>query len=621
MSSARALAYDEDLRHRNPIPGLDNKRVVPLAEAARGVVGRALVDAAYKNVQAVVLPQGMSVEGAAAVHLYTMEVGVESPHRMLNKLLREADRTTLAPWLPYLKLLLTALAKLRRSEDGVLWRGVREDLEDVYRKRVGKTFVWWGLTSTSRSLDQVDPFAGKGATSRTVFVITRAGAVLANLSRFPAEDEVLLPPGCVFRVAGVRQNGRFEAMVHLVMMREGGLGTGAAAPSAILPATGARAFRQNQLLEVIRREEKNAAPSATLGGLLEEWEMVQLGDGREVGKTELFLEALRCDVTNEDAYEGLFQLLTSPDLVALFRGMQGAILDALQRATNCSHAYAALAMTLTDTGRVSLRDGRTLSQRQLLMEAIRCDNNHAMAYFNLATAIGPDEAVQLASGQRMDKRRLFVEAIRCNRRYAAAYFNLAAAVGAEGVELANARKFTARDLYVQAIRCDNNYAAAYFNLGAMLGAGQKVSLADGLMNEQGLYLEAIRCDKNCSYAYNNLGNALSKGEVVMLSGGRPMDQRKLNVEAIRCDKNNSAAYNNLGAALSRAEGVVLADKRQMCARELFVEAIRCDSSNADAFENLSEQTGYFESVPLADGRKMSWRQLKAEAARLRRGET
>jgi len=60
----------------------------------------------------------------------------------LNKILRSENRESLSMYLPYLKLLFTALNKLK-SEEGIGWRGARADLRQQYP--IGKTFIWNGF--------------------------------------------------------------------------------------------------------------------------------------------------------------------------------------------------------------------------------------------------------------------------------------------------------------------------------------------------------------------------------------------------------------------------------------------------------------------------------------------
>ena len=49
-------------------------------------------------------------------------------------------------------------SQVMRNPDCTLWRGVAEDLESGYRERVGQTVVFWGYTSTTRSMDALDAF-------------------------------------------------------------------------------------------------------------------------------------------------------------------------------------------------------------------------------------------------------------------------------------------------------------------------------------------------------------------------------------------------------------------------------------------------------------------------------
>lgn len=49
---------------------------------------------------------------AAAVYLYTLE---STFYRRVNSMLREPDRSRVAPFFPYLRLFIQALGKLKKS--------------------------------------------------------------------------------------------------------------------------------------------------------------------------------------------------------------------------------------------------------------------------------------------------------------------------------------------------------------------------------------------------------------------------------------------------------------------------------------------------------------------------
>lgn len=87
---------------------------------------------------------GLTSDESASIYLYTMEwrLNYESLSMKLNDALRATDRGQLTPYLPYLKLVLSALEKLKNI-NAIIWRGVKADLRDQYQ--TGKIFVWWGF--------------------------------------------------------------------------------------------------------------------------------------------------------------------------------------------------------------------------------------------------------------------------------------------------------------------------------------------------------------------------------------------------------------------------------------------------------------------------------------------
>ncbi|CAF3974375.1 unnamed protein product [Rotaria sp. Silwood1] len=140
---------------------------------------------------------GLTQDESASIFLYTTEW---QPHdqclyAVLNSVLRSKNRNRLiSPWLLYMKLLLTALFKLR-SCSMTVYRGVRLDLRKEYE--VGKTYTWWGLSSCTGSVSvlESDLFLGQEG-KRTMFHIECFnGKKIREHSSFEDEDEILLLPG------------------------------------------------------------------------------------------------------------------------------------------------------------------------------------------------------------------------------------------------------------------------------------------------------------------------------------------------------------------------------------------------------------------------------------------
>ena len=151
---------------------------------------------------------GMTADLAVAIWLYTCECRL---YPELNAKLRSESRAELKKgYFPYLRLLVTALGKLRSAQGGekqMVNRGVRLDLvslhPDDYRK--DETMVWWPLSSTTSDVSVLSnsTFLGKSG-NRTIFQIHTSQAVdIAAFSAIKGEAELLLPPGIALRITGV----------------------------------------------------------------------------------------------------------------------------------------------------------------------------------------------------------------------------------------------------------------------------------------------------------------------------------------------------------------------------------------------------------------------------------
>lgn len=144
-------------------------------------------------------PEPLSKDEIAAIMLYSMPYGF---YEVLNKFLREPDRSRLQPFLKYLRLMGSAFSKLPPIHTNVL-RGVRKgkDWAKFYEK--GRKFFWWGFSSATIDgsvLENNTQFLGTQG-DRTLFQIETTHAVsIAKYSLMPAEREVLFGPGTRFEV-------------------------------------------------------------------------------------------------------------------------------------------------------------------------------------------------------------------------------------------------------------------------------------------------------------------------------------------------------------------------------------------------------------------------------------
>ncbi|MET9465664.1 ADP-ribosyltransferase domain-containing protein [Streptomyces sp. NPDC006544] len=140
----------------------------------------------------------VSADAIAALYLYTCESAF---YREINAVLRSPDRTKVVPYLPYLRLLFSAVSALP-AHTRPLWRGVSLDLRAQYP--LGQTVAWWGVSSCTSELSVARSFLGSRG-KRTLFEVTPARAVgIRSFSAFTGEEEYILAPGTQFKVTDVR---------------------------------------------------------------------------------------------------------------------------------------------------------------------------------------------------------------------------------------------------------------------------------------------------------------------------------------------------------------------------------------------------------------------------------
>jgi hypothetical protein len=177
----------------SPIYGYRDLSVTTLEEAIKSVlayipdldtsVNKAKKDCYKGNAE-------LTVDESAAIYLYTM---ANPFHSSLNDKLRAENQDELKPWLPFLKLFITALGKLP-SLKSTVWRGVASGIKDDFFENYEQT--WWTVNSCSKDINVIQNYINMNDVKGTVFTIdTMYGKDIAKYSVFPQEKEVLLMPG------------------------------------------------------------------------------------------------------------------------------------------------------------------------------------------------------------------------------------------------------------------------------------------------------------------------------------------------------------------------------------------------------------------------------------------
>ncbi|CAF3372500.1 unnamed protein product [Rotaria socialis] len=204
-----------------PIEGYEKAPLVTLEEAVKLLVD--IVPKVERNVFVVKQnceepEDGLTSDESASIMLYTYESKPQkdSLYAKLNEALRSEQRDNLTPWFLYLRLIMTALARLPSQYCNVV-RGINGNLWSEYPK--GKTFIWWGFSSCTSSVDVLEneQFFGKTG-DRTLFQIECITARdIKNHSFYQTEEELLLLPARQLQVKACLNSGHG---LHIIQLKE-----------------------------------------------------------------------------------------------------------------------------------------------------------------------------------------------------------------------------------------------------------------------------------------------------------------------------------------------------------------------------------------------------------------
>ncbi|MER6260859.1 ADP-ribosyltransferase domain-containing protein [Streptomyces sp900105245] len=188
--------------------------VAPVASLLSGLGGHVDRSHEFGKRRADHVGGGLSADAIAALYLYTCESAF---YREINAILRSPDRARLVPYLPYLRLLFSAVSQLP-VRTSPLWRGVSLDLRAQYP--LGRTVTWWGVSSCTSEPAVARSFLGSRG-KRTLFEVSPARAVgIRDFSAFTGEEEFLLLPGTQLKVTDVKTERGGLCTVRLTELEE-----------------------------------------------------------------------------------------------------------------------------------------------------------------------------------------------------------------------------------------------------------------------------------------------------------------------------------------------------------------------------------------------------------------
>ena len=214
----RFTEFEQQEKTLSPIIGYSAYPLVTLNEALKPFISKinglqGLIDDAYRHCQ-YPSQHNLTRDEAAALLLYTVEAGDYSFYRILNQVLRDADRRKVVPWFPFLRLFDSAFSKLPTIR-GCVWRGVSCDISKLYKKN--ETVTWWNVSSCSSSVKVVQEFLEDNDDSTLFMIEVVGGKDLAGYSIFPTEEEIILSMGTRLHV---KDNALRYGKLHLIHLIE-----------------------------------------------------------------------------------------------------------------------------------------------------------------------------------------------------------------------------------------------------------------------------------------------------------------------------------------------------------------------------------------------------------------
>jgi len=260
----RAQEGDKELQETN--------MASPLSEA---------LSFASKKLQNSSLIMGLSLQQAAAIHLCTLETPL---FPILNRRLCQRSKDGLKPFLPFMKLLLSAMYLLP-TVPATFYRRVRKSFGKEMRIAKDTTLVWWSFTELSSATENLKE-GGKGTKERETFALQSTSGVYIKEFSAPGEGrkEILLPPGTCFAVEGVLDQGEGTLVYQLQESCLPGLLDYSRPARGSIPQRNPNFRGREKQLEEMRESLKNDPK--------EGFSQLVLAAGGGMGKSSLALEYL-----------------------------------------------------------------------------------------------------------------------------------------------------------------------------------------------------------------------------------------------------------------------------------------------------------------------------------------
>jgi hypothetical protein len=271
-----------------------------------------------------------------------------------------------------------------------------------------------------------------------------------------------------------------------------------------------------------------------------------------------------------------------------------------QRHRNAEELIALAAATAADE-LVALPDGRALTGRGMLIEAIGLDPDSDRAYAGLARVLCANETVTLLDGRTMTNISLWLEAQRLNPAEPSYYVCLSNGIArGKEITLSDGRVLSRVGLLLEAVRVApwNGHCHTWL----AIYAPEPVTLPDGrIMSKRGLLAEGFRKSPRNYFCMVQLARNLSPDEILL---DLNVTQRQLYIDAIDLFPTEGLTYAYCAKSLKAGETVRLHNGRIMQREQLWSTAINIARRPGPIFVSLNCTLDFDETI-IIDGQKWS----------------
>jgi hypothetical protein len=328
-------------------------------------------------------------------------------------------------------------------------------------------------------------------------------------------------------------------------------------------------------------------------------------------------EVLALTGTTADELLALARVTAADELVALPDGRaltgRGMLIEAINLDPENDRAYDGLALVLCANETVTLLDGRTMTSVGLWLEAQRLNPSEPWYYAGLSKGIGMGKEITLRDGRVLSQTDLLLEAVRVAPWDGYSHTCLAICAP-EPVTLPDGRIMSKRDLLIEGFR---KSPQTFFCMVQLAQELSDETLLDLNVTQRQLYLDAIDLFPTQGLAYACFAATLKAGETVHLRDGRVMQREQLWSAAINVARYPAAVFAYLNAALASGETIII-DGQKWSRVDACLNAIAFEPTQTEHYTALARAMPWDSSstVTLPDGQLLTRQQVLLHAAHM-----